>query len=111
MNVDFVIDDLRAYVMDKCPNHLYHVNSAQLNVYPPGTAVPVPAHTDPCPLESQVSEHSTTARRGYIVVAPLHQPSSNEALLAQLEQLKKELRERKNQLAQEGECSTATLLS
>ncbi len=36
---------------------LNHVGIMQLNVYPPGTAVPVPVGMDPCDPESTVVSH------------------------------------------------------
>ncbi len=69
LNDGDVIDDLRDTVKNKAGPLLARVSSLQLNVYPPGTTVPVPADTEPCLLDSYVSEHATTTKRRYIVVA------------------------------------------
>ncbi len=105
LNVNCVIDKLKNVVKKECARFLKHVSSAQLDVYPPGTTVPVPSETDPCPLESYVREYSTTSKRRYIVVAPSQQQSSPDIgeLQAKVEDTEIENECGESQPAEEGE--------
>jgi hypothetical protein len=101
MNDDDIISDFRRAVKNEIGPLLNHVASAQLHVYPPETEVPVPADTNPCPVESKVSEHSTTSKSSYLVVAPPQPPSP--ALEVEELNADTEKRKRDSQQAQDGE--------
>ena len=71
---DYTIYDFSKAVKNEFPNLLIHVDSGQLDVYPPGTAVPVPDGTDPCDPESTVvSNLKEENGKRFIVVAPSQQ--------------------------------------
>jgi hypothetical protein len=77
---DFTIYDFSKAVKIEIPNLLNHVVAMQLNVYPPGTAVPVPVGTDPCDPRSRVSDHFVADEDTFIVVAPSQQMNANGEL-------------------------------
>jgi len=77
LNEDDFIDDLKVAVKKDYESRLAHVAKGDLTIYPPGTTIPVPSDLKACPVGSKVNEHSTTAEKGYIVVAPSQQMNAD----------------------------------
>jgi hypothetical protein len=74
---DFTIFDFSKAVKNESGPLLNHVVAMQLDVYPPGTAVPVPVGTDPCDPRSRVSDHFVADEDTFIVVAPSQQMNAD----------------------------------
>ena len=73
---DCTISAFRWAVKKEADPLLNHLSAMKLKVYPPGTVVPVPAGTVPCPVwEEVISDHPTALDNFYIVVAPSEQQS------------------------------------
>jgi len=75
---DFTISDFRRAVKKECEPRLSYVAANQLNVYPPGTTLPVPDGADPCDPESTVVSHLKEGNgKRFIVVAPSQQMNAD----------------------------------
>jgi hypothetical protein len=78
--VDADIDNLTEAVENKFSKDLTHCSAARLNVYPPGTSIPIQDDTEACESYDNIPQTKTTHDRKptpLIVVAP-PKPASQE---------------------------------